>query len=112
MKQSGMKTMQDLKGEIKLITASERTWAIWVRVFHAHSKGELISLDTDKKYNEDLKVKVPPLLREFFRPLQGLLDSALQGGSTPSQGDSEKDSAIPQDILEASKVYEAFDVPY
>ena len=77
MKSSGMKTVHELKGEIKLITASERTWAIWVRVFHAHNNGDLINLETEKKYNEDLKIKVPPILREFFRPLQGLLDSEL-----------------------------------
>jgi hypothetical protein len=77
MKSSGMKTVQELKGEIKLIIASERTWTIWVRVFHAHNNGELINLETEKKYNEDLKIKVSPILREFFRPLQGLLDSEL-----------------------------------
>jgi hypothetical protein len=77
MKTGGMKTVQDLKGELKLITASDRTWAIWVRVFHAHNNGELINLETEKKYNEDLKIKVPPILREFFCPLQGLLDSEL-----------------------------------
>ena len=77
MKQSGMKTVQDLKGELKLITSSDRTWAIWMRVFHAHSNGELINLETEKKYKEDLKIKVPPILRELFRPLQGLLDAEL-----------------------------------
>jgi hypothetical protein len=72
-----MKTVQELKGELKLITASERTWAIWMRLFHAHSNEEVVNLETEKKYNEDLKIKVPPILREFFRPLQGLLDAEL-----------------------------------
>jgi hypothetical protein len=62
MKQSGMKTVQDLEGELKLITSSDRTWAIWVRVFHAHTNGKLINLETEKKYKEDLKIKVPPIV--------------------------------------------------
>ncbi len=77
MKASAKKTVQDLKGELKLITASEETWKIWVRLFDAHNQGELVNPDTENTYAEDSKAKVPPLLREFFRFLQGLQESEL-----------------------------------
>ena len=77
MKTSGMKTVQELKGELKLITATEETWAIWLRLFDAHNNGDLVNPDTENTYKSDSKVKVPPILREFFRPLQGLMDSEL-----------------------------------
>ena len=77
MKTSGMKTVQKLKGELKLITATKETWAIWLRLFDAHNNGDLINPDADNTYKSDSKVKVSPILREFFRPLQGLLDSEL-----------------------------------
>ena len=77
MKSGGKKTVQDLKGELKLITASEQTWAIWMRLFNAHNRGEIVNPDTEKTYLSDKKSKVPPILREFFRFLQGLQDSEL-----------------------------------
>ena len=77
MKTSGMKTVMELKGELKLITASAETWAIWLRLFDAHNNGDLVNPDTENTYRSDPKIKVPPILREFFRPLQGLLDSEL-----------------------------------
>ena len=77
MKTSGMKTVMELKGELKLITATEDTWAIWLRLFDAHNNGDLVNPDTENTYRSDPKIKVPPILREFFRPLQGLLDSEL-----------------------------------
>ena len=77
MKTSRMKTVMELKGELKLITATEETWAIWLRIFDAHNNGDLVNPDTENTYKSDSKVKVPPILREFFRPLQGLLDFEL-----------------------------------
>lgn len=77
MKAGGKKTVQDLKGELKLITASEETWKIWMRVFDAHNHGQIINCDTEKTYKSEPKSKIPPMLREFFRHLQGLSDSEL-----------------------------------
>ena len=77
MKTNGKKTVQELKGELKLITASEETWAIWLRLFDAHNNGDLVNPDTENTYKVDSKGKVPPIIREFFRPAQGLLDSEL-----------------------------------
>ena len=69
MKTSGMKTVHELKGELKLITATEETWAIWLRLFDAHNNGDLVNPNTENTYKSDSKIKVPPILREFFRPL-------------------------------------------
>ena len=77
MKTSCMKTMMELKGEVKLITTTEETWENWLRLFNAHNNGDLVNLDTENTYRSDPKIKVPPILKEFFRPLQGLLDSEL-----------------------------------
>ena len=71
------KTVADLKGELKLITASGETWATWMRLFDQHSKGELVNPETETMYKSDPKLKIPALLREFFRPIQGLTDSEL-----------------------------------
>ena len=77
MKRSKRKTVQELKSELKFITATEETWAIWLRLFEAHNNGELVNHDTENTYKIDSKVKTPPILREFFRPAQRLLDSEL-----------------------------------
>ena len=77
MKTSGKKTVQELKGELKLITALEETWTIWLRLFDAHNNGDLVNPDTEDTFKNDSKIKVPPILKEFFRPAQGLLDSEL-----------------------------------
>ena len=77
MKTNGKKTVQELKGEFKFITATEETWAIWLRLFDAHNNGDLVNPDTGNTYKIDSNVKTPPILREFFRPTQGLLDSEL-----------------------------------
>ena len=69
MKTNGMKTVMELKGELKLITATAETWVIWLRLFDAHNNGDLINPDTENTYRSDPKIKVPPIFREFFRPL-------------------------------------------
>ena len=77
MKTGGKKPVEELKGELKLITASEETWAIWTRVFDAHNIGDIVNPNSENMYKMDPKSEVPPILREFFRPLQGLMDSEL-----------------------------------
>lgn len=46
MKKNGMKIIQELKGELKFISITEETWAIWLRLFDAHNNGNLVNLDT------------------------------------------------------------------
>jgi len=79
LKKENTKTVQELKGEIKLITATQETWNIWMRLFEAHNNGELVDVETENTFKSDTKSKHPPpkLVREFFRPLQGLQDSEL-----------------------------------
>ena len=60
MKTSGKKTVQDLNGELKLITSSHETWKIWMRLFDAHDEGEIVNPDTENTYKEDNKAKIPP----------------------------------------------------
>ena len=77
MKTSATKTVMELKGELKLITSADSTWEMWCRVFDSHNVGNIVNLETEVTYKSDPKVKVPPILREFFRPLQGLTELEL-----------------------------------
>ena len=77
MKTSGKKTVQELKGELKLITATEATWAIWMRFFYAHKNGNLVNPDSEKPYKSDTISKILPILKEFFHSLQGLQNYEL-----------------------------------
>ena len=77
MKTSATKTVMELKGELKLITSDDSTWDLWCRVFDSHNNGDLIDVETEVPYKSEPKVKVPPILREFFRPLQGLTELEL-----------------------------------
>ena len=70
MKTSGKKTVHELKCELKLITATEETWAMWLRLFDAHNNRHLVNPDTENIFKTDSKMKIPPILREFFRPVQ------------------------------------------
>lgn len=51
----------ELKGELKLITFIDPTWAMWCWIFDFHNNNDIVNLEA----------KVPPILREFFKPLQG-----------------------------------------
>ena len=62
MKTSGIKTVMELKVELKLITATEETWAIWLRLFDAHNDGDLVNPDTENTFKSDSKVKVKRVL--------------------------------------------------
>lgn len=77
MKTSATKTVTELKGEMKLITSSDTTWDMWCRVFDCHNIGDIVNPDTEMAYKSEPKSKVPPILREFFRPLQGLAELEL-----------------------------------
>jgi len=77
MKTSGKKIVQESKCELKLITVSEETWAIWLQLFDAQNNRDLVNPYTEDTYKNDSKIKVPPILKEFFRPAQGLPDSEL-----------------------------------
>ena len=78
MKSTSTKSVLELKGELRLICCNRETWDLWTQFFDAHSAGDLVNPDTEEKYNQEKSGEAPPLLREFFRPLQGLTESELQ----------------------------------
>jgi hypothetical protein len=52
---------------------------MWVKFFDAHSSANLVNPNTEQRYNiVDKNAQVPPLVREFFRHLQGLTESELK----------------------------------
>ena len=78
MKSTSTKSVLELKGELRLICCNRETWDLWTQFFDAHSSGDVVNPDTEEKYSHDKTGEAPPLLREFFRPLQGLTESELQ----------------------------------
>ena len=78
MKSTTTKSVLELKGELRLICCNRDTWELWTQFFDAHSSGDLVNPDTEEKYSSDKTGEAPPLLREFFRSLQGLTESELQ----------------------------------
>ena len=77
MKSTTTKSVLELKGELKLICCNIDTWDLWTQFFDAHSSGDLINPETGEKY-VDKNLEAPPVVREFFRCLQGLTESELQ----------------------------------
>ena len=77
MKSTTTKSVLELKGELRLICCSKDTWDMWTAFFDAHSAGDIINPETEKKYSSEKDGEAPPILREFFRPLQGLTESEL-----------------------------------
>jgi hypothetical protein len=66
-----------------LITSADAVWQKWKTVFERHESGDLIDPDTLEKYNKVPKFKpLKPLLREFFRSLQGLTESEIEKAAT------------------------------
>ena len=78
MKSTTTKSVLELKGELRLICCNTDTWELWMQFFDAHSSGDLVNPDTEEKYSGEKTGEAPPLLREFFRSLQGLTESELQ----------------------------------
>jgi hypothetical protein len=77
------KKYKELRGEIYLITSADAVWQKWKTVFERHESGDLIDPDTLEKYNKVPKFKpLKPLLREFFRSLQGLTESEIEKAAT------------------------------
>ena len=73
------KKYNELRGEIYLITASDSVWMKWRSVFEKHETGELIDPDTGVFYNLVPRFRqLRPLVREFFRTLQGLTESETE----------------------------------
>src|SRR6202048_2171168 len=73
------KKYNELRGEIYLITASDSVWTKWKSVFEKHEMGELIDPDTDIFFNRTSCFKqMKPLVREFFRTLQGLSETEME----------------------------------
>ena len=66
------KKYKELRGEIYLITSANTVWQNWKTVFERHETGELLDPNTGVLFNMAPKFKsMKPLLREFFRSLQG-----------------------------------------
>ena len=78
MKSTTTKSVLELKGELRLICCNNSTWDLWTQFFDKHSSGDLINPETEEKYSAEKTGECPPLLREFFRPLQGLTETELQ----------------------------------
>ncbi len=77
------KRYNDMKGEIYLITASEPVWDKWKTVFERHERGDIIDPDTGVFFSENEKFRaMRPLVREFFRHLQGLSETELLKAAT------------------------------
>ena len=73
------KKYNELRGEIYLITSSEDVWKKWMLVFKKHENGDLIDPDTALKFNANKNFKcMKPLVRDFFRTLQGLMESEME----------------------------------
>lgn len=77
MKMSATKVVMDLKGELKLITSTDSTWDTWCCVYDNHNNGKNVNMKTVMKYTNGPKMKVPPILREFFGPLYKLMELHL-----------------------------------
>ena len=77
------KSYNDMRGKIYLITSADFVWAKWKTIFERHEKGELIDLDTSEYYCKNPKfTRLKPLVREFFRALQGLSESEMEKAAT------------------------------
>ncbi len=70
----------DLHNEIKIITSSDETFALWSELISAYAQGELIDVDSNplKKYKDKkswVSQKDDILNREFFKWLGNLSES-------------------------------------
>lgn len=72
------KKYNELRGEIYLITSSDAVWGKWKEVFERHEKGDLMDPDTNLYFSGTSHFKqMKPLVREFFRTLQGLTETEM-----------------------------------
>ena len=103
MKSTTTKSVLELEGELKLICCNIDTWDLWTQYFDAHSSGDLINPETGEKYT-DKNLDAPPVVREFFRCLQGLTESELQRCALPLLGRTRgRNLAYPKIFLKRSK---------
>ena len=73
------KKLVDLSGEIYLITSSDGVWTKWKDVFEKHEAGDLVDPETGTSFNKSSNFKqMKPLVREFFRTLQGLNETEME----------------------------------
>jgi hypothetical protein len=77
------KKYKELRGEIYLITSSDSVWTKWKTIFELHESGGLVDPDTQKIYKEGKGyTAMKPLVREFFRSLQGLSENDIEKAAT------------------------------
>ena len=73
------KKYNELRGEIYLITSPDSVWTKWRTVFQKHETGELMDPDTSNLFRKNARFKqMKPLVREFFRTLQGLTEREME----------------------------------
>lgn len=59
--------------ELKPITSTHSTRDIWCRVSNYYNNNDFVNPEMEVTYKSNLKVKVPPIFKEFFKPPQGLM---------------------------------------
>ena len=78
VERKGKEPALDLHNEIKIITSSDETFALWSELISSYAQGELIDPDTRKKFKEN-KYWVPQkdgiLNREFFKWLGNMTEA-------------------------------------
>lgn len=77
------KQYKDMRGEIYIITSPDSVWRLWRTVFERHESGDIIDPDTGLPFNKAKNFKsMRPLVREFFRHLQGLTENEMAKAAT------------------------------
>lgn len=73
MKTSTTKIVMELKGELKLISFINPTLAMLCWDFDFHNNNDIVNPKLEVTYKSEPKAKKPPIFKEFFRPLVGLI---------------------------------------
>ena len=104
MKSTTTNSVLELKGELRLICCNRDTWELWTQFFDAHSSGDLVNPDTKEKYCAEKTCECPPLLREFFRSLQGLTELELKRCAVHAlENTLERTLSYPEKFFEKAK---------
>lgn len=73
-------------GELWLIFYAKDTWDVWRKFFDAHNAGNNVNPEIKTKYIAQKNDEVPPILREFFCNLQGMMEIELHWCVVQLQG--------------------------
>jgi hypothetical protein len=90
-----------------MIASFDSVWTKWKTIFEHHKKGGLVNPDTGKPHNEGARyTAMKPLVREFFRSLQGLSENDIEKAATHilyKETTPKKMLAPPKDRLHKTK---------